>query len=50
MAEHDNNHDIWKWEYIPFLKDSPIEFGNLSRKDLEDEIRNASSNRENRTK
>jgi len=47
MAEHDNNHDIWKWEYIPFLKDSPIEFGNLSRKDLEDEIRNASSKIEN---
>jgi len=48
MAAHDNNQDIWKWEYIPFVKDSPIEFGNLSRKQLEDEIRNSSSKMENK--
>ena len=26
MAEKDNNHHLWKWEYIPFLKKS-IELG-----------------------
>ena len=42
MAAHDNNHDLWKWEYIPFVKDSPIEFGTLNRKELEEQIRKAS--------
>ncbi len=41
MAAHDNNHDIWKWEYIPFIKNSPIEFGTLNRKELEEEINEA---------
>jgi hypothetical protein len=42
MAEKDNNHDLWKWEYVPFVKDSPIEFGTLGRKCLEEEIRKVS--------
>lgn len=39
MAESDNNHDLWKWEYIPFVKDSPIEFGTKTREEIEQEIR-----------
>ena len=29
MSESDNNHDVWKWEYIPFTKDSPLKFGKV---------------------
>jgi hypothetical protein len=35
MSEHDNNHDIWKWEYIPWVKKSPLKFGFKSRKDID---------------
>jgi hypothetical protein len=35
MAEYDNNHRLWKWEYVPWVKKSPIKFGNLSRKELD---------------
>jgi hypothetical protein len=35
MSEHDNNHDIWKWEYIPWVKKAPIKLGIKSRKDIE---------------
>jgi hypothetical protein len=35
MSEHDNNHDIWKWEYIPWVKKAPIKLGSKSRKDIE---------------
>ena len=35
MSEHDNNHDIWKWEYIPWVKKAPIKFGLKSRKAIE---------------
>jgi len=35
MSEHDNNHDIWKWEYIPWVKKAPIKLGLKSRKDIE---------------
>ena len=35
MAESDNNHELWKWEYIPFLKDSSIEFGTKSREEID---------------
>jgi len=38
MAESDNNHEIWKWEYIPFLKDSSIEFGTKSRAEIDQEF------------
>jgi hypothetical protein len=33
MAEKDNNHDIWKWEYIPYLKKS-IDFGTKPRAEI----------------
>ncbi len=36
MAESDNNHEIWKWEYIPFLNDSPVIFDTKSRKQIDD--------------
>lgn len=35
MAEFDCNHEMWKWEYIPWLKDSPVKLGDMSRKDIE---------------
>ena len=35
MSEHDNNHDIWKWEYIPCVKKVPIRLGIKTRKDID---------------
>ena len=35
MAEDDNNLRLWKWEYIPWVKDAPIIFGDKSRKDID---------------
>jgi hypothetical protein len=35
MAEHDNNHELWKWEYIPFLNNAPIKFGTESRRRID---------------
>jgi hypothetical protein len=35
MAENDNNHEIWKWEYIPFLNDSPVIFDTKSRNQID---------------
>jgi hypothetical protein len=35
MAEHDTNERIWKWEYIPWLTDTPIKHGSLTRKQIE---------------
>ena len=35
MSEHDNNHDIWKWEYIPWIKKAPLKLGFKSRKDID---------------
>ncbi len=34
MSGSDNNHDLWKWEYVPYLKNSPTIFGTKSRKEL----------------
>lgn len=34
MGEHDNNHDLWKWEYIPWIKKAPIKFGTKTRKEI----------------
>lgn len=34
MAEHDNNHGLWKWEYIPWLKKAPVKLGNKNRKQI----------------
>jgi hypothetical protein len=38
MSESDNNHDLWKWEYIPFVKDKSIEFGTKTRKEIDQEF------------
>ena len=35
MSQHDNNHDMWKWEYIPWVKKAPIKLGLRSRKDID---------------
>ncbi len=35
MAEFDCNHEMWKWEYIPWLSDSPVKLGSKSRKTIE---------------
>jgi hypothetical protein len=35
MAEDDNNRRLWKWEYIPWVKDKPVIFENKSRKDID---------------
>ncbi len=39
MAEHDTNNRIWKWEYIPWLKDAPIKLGSKTRKEIEQSFR-----------
>lgn len=36
MAPHDNNHDFWKWEYVPWSKKVPIVLGNKSREEVEE--------------
>ena len=35
IGEHDNNHEIWKWEYIPWVKKAPVKLGIKSRKDVD---------------
>lgn len=35
MAEHDTNHRLWKWEYIPWVNNAPIKLGNKTRKEIE---------------
>ena len=37
MAEYDNNHQIWKWEYVPWVRKAPIKFEKKSRKELDSE-------------
>lgn len=39
MAEFDSNHEMWKWEYIPWLKDSPVKCGDMSRKEIDKSFR-----------
>jgi hypothetical protein len=39
MAEHDNNHDLWKWEFIPWLPKAPVVLGTKSRRDIEREFK-----------
>ncbi len=40
MSESDNNHDLWKWEYIPFIESRkrPFKFGTKSRQDIDREF------------
>ena len=35
MAEHDTNHRLWKWEYVPWIENSPIKLGTKTRKELD---------------
>jgi hypothetical protein len=37
MAEHDANHMLWKWEYVPGVPDSPLFLGTKSRKEIDAE-------------
>jgi hypothetical protein len=37
MAEHDTNHMLWKWEYVPGVPDSPLVLGSKSREDVDAE-------------
>lgn len=38
LAGHDNNRNLWKWEYITWGENLPIGVGNKSRKKIESEI------------
>ena len=37
LAPHDNNHDLWKWEYVPWSKKIPIKLGNKTREEVEED-------------
>lgn len=39
LAEHDNNRDLWKWEYISWGEELPIGIGTKSREEIEDELK-----------
>ena len=36
LAPHDNNHDLWKWEYVPWGNKIPIKLGEKTRKEVEE--------------
>jgi len=36
MAEHDTNHNMWKWEYRAWEDNNPVILGNKSRKEIDD--------------
>ncbi|GKS67003.1 hypothetical protein YTPLAS73_05500 [Nitrosarchaeum sp.] len=39
LAPHDNNHNLWKWEYIPWSKLIPIKLGTKAREATEKDYR-----------
>ena len=39
LAPHDNNHDLWKWEYVPWSNKIPIKSGEKTREMIENEFR-----------
>ncbi|NOJ27288.1 MAG: hypothetical protein DA330_04670 [Nitrososphaera sp.] len=39
MAEHDTNHRLWKWEYIAWQQDGPVDFGEESRSEIDNRFR-----------
>jgi hypothetical protein len=39
LAGHDTNRRIWKWEYIPWLKDAPIIYGKKTREEINSEFK-----------
>lgn len=36
LAPHDNNHDLWKWEYVPWSQNTPVKLGTKSRQEIEE--------------
>ena len=36
LAPHDNNHDLWKWEYVPWGNKIPIKLGSKTRQEVEE--------------
>jgi len=39
MAEHDTNHQIWKWEYVPWMDNAPVKHGTMTRKEIEKQFK-----------
>lgn len=39
LAESDTNHDLWKWEYVGWLDEAPIDFGEKSRQEIDMQFR-----------
>jgi len=39
MAEHDTNHELWKWEYVGWQEDGAVEFHTKSRKKINDSFK-----------
>lgn len=39
MSEHDTNHHLWKWEYVPWLKGAPFKVGNKTRKEIDQQFK-----------
>ena len=39
MAEYDNNHRLWKWEYVAWENDGPVTYGVKSRQELDKSLR-----------
>lgn len=39
MAEHDTNHNLWKWEYVAWDPNSPVILGTKSRQEVEESYR-----------
>ncbi|MFL6524163.1 MAG: hypothetical protein ACJ71B_11890, partial [Nitrososphaera sp.] len=39
MAEHDANHELWKWEYVAWQEDGAVEFHRKSRKKIDDSFK-----------
>ena len=39
LAPHDNNHDFWKWEYVPWDEKTPLKYGEKSKEDTDKSYR-----------
>ncbi|MCA9812776.1 MAG: hypothetical protein KC483_07940 [Nitrosarchaeum sp.] len=35
LAPHDNNHDLWKWEYVPWSNKVPVKMGAKTRQEID---------------
>lgn len=38
MSEHDTNHNLWKWEYVPWIDKAPVKYEEKNRNEIEDMI------------